>query len=262
METHVLASGSTGNAIFFDFGATKLLIDAGISARRIKNALNNIGVAIEQIDAVLITHEHSDHVSGLRTLMNKYRIPVYARPAAWVAMPKRAELPTACCCELPDSFNIGEVQIEPFSISHDASDPVGYNFYYRHCKCTVATDLGFVTDTVKQALELSDVLVLEANHDLEMLKTGTYPWYLKRRIMSNRGHLSNVDAGWALARMKRKRHMHVFLAHLSQENNRPHVAENTVGGILAEQGLKLGEDIELHLTYPDATASLIGIKEE
>ena len=262
METHVLASGSTGNAIFLDFGKTKLLIDAGISARRIKNALDSLGVAIEDLDAVLITHEHRDHVSGLRTLMHKYRLPVYARQAAWAAMPGLADLPPAYRCVMPESLYIGEVLIKPFSISHDASDPVGYTFYCRGTKCTIATDLGFVTDTVKQALALSDVLVLEANHDAEMLRTGSYPWHLKRRIMSNRGHLSNVDAAWALARMERKRRTHVFLAHLSQENNRPDIAKSTISAILTEQGLKIGEEIELHLTYPDTVASLVGLTGE
>jgi phosphoribosyl 1,2-cyclic phosphodiesterase len=256
MKLHVLASGSTGNAVFLQLGDTKLLIDAGISPRRIKNALSTVGEAIEDIDGVLITHEHHDHVKGLLNLTKKYRLPVYTRPGTWQGISCRDLIPGEYRHIADDSFDIGEVKVEPFAISHDANEPVGYNLYYRNRKCSVATDLGFVTDTVKKALALADVLVFESNHDVEMLRQGSYPWHLKRRIMSNRGHLSNVDAGWTLARLERKNHTKVFLAHLSQENNRPELAEQTVRGILEEQGLEMGKDLELYLTYPDCTTSL------
>ncbi|SMD10433.1 MBL fold metallo-hydrolase [Sporomusa malonica] len=250
MQIQVLASGSTGNAIFIEIDNTKLLVDAGISARRIKQSLDNIGTKVEDLDGVFITHEHRDHVSGLQTLLKKYRLPAYARPDTWQSMYCRTSLPDECCKTLPDSLDIGKVKVEPFSISHDAADPVGFRLQAGNTKVCVATDLGFVTPTVKDALALSDVLVLESNHDVDMLKNGSYPWHLKKRIMSNRGHLANTDAGWALARLNRKAHTHVFLAHMSQENNRPELAEETVGAILTDQGCKLGQDITLQLTYP------------
>ena len=256
MNVHVLASGSTGNAVFLRFGETRLLVDTGISLRRIKNALAGLGEAIENIDGVLITHEHQDHVKGLLNLTKKYRLPVYTRPGTWQGIACRDELPDECCRTIEASLDIGQVKVEPFSISHDANEPVGYNFFYRQRKCSVATDLGFVTEGVKKALALSDLMVLESNHDVDMLRQGSYPWYLKRRIMSNRGHLSNMDAGWTLARLERKNHTKVFLAHLSQENNRPEIAETTVRGILEDQGLCMKEDVELYLTYPDRVASL------
>ncbi|BBB90231.1 MAG TPA: MBL fold metallo-hydrolase [Methylomusa anaerophila] len=256
MQIHVLASGSTGNAIFVEMNQTKLLVDAGISARRIKNSLDSLGTRVEDIDGVLITHEHHDHVSGLTTLLKKYRLPAYANPDTWLAMSCRQALPDECCLSFKDSLDIGEMKIEPFSISHDAADPVGYSLYCGEIKCSVATDLGFVTPEVKQSLSLSDVVVLESNHDLDMLKKGSYPWPLKKRIMGNKGHLANTDAGWTLARLPRKARTDVFLAHLSQENNRPDLAANTVGGILAEQRIKLGEEITLHLTYPDRIAGI------
>lgn len=256
MKVHVLASGSAGNAIFLKNEHTSILIDAGISARRIKNSLAAIGTAIEDIDGVFITHEHSDHIKGLPTLLKKYRLPVYTRPATWEAMPFKEPLPYECYRGLPESVDIGTVKIEPFSISHDAADPVGFNFFCRGNKCSVATDLGFVTENVKKALALSDILVLESNHDTEMLEKGSYPWPLKKRIMSNRGHLSNIDAAWTIARLPRKTHTHVFLAHMSQENNRPELARETVGTILSSQGLRLGMDVSLHLTFPDQTASI------
>lgn len=256
MKVHVLASGSAGNSIFLKDEHTNILIDAGISARRIKNSLAAIGTAIEDLDGIFITHEHSDHIKGLPTLLKKYRLPVYTRPATWDAMPFKEPLPAACYRGLPESIDLGTMKIEPFSISHDAADPVGFNFFCRDNKCSVATDLGFVTDKVKKALALSDILVLESNHDTDMLEQGSYPWSLKKRIMSNRGHLSNIDAAWTIARMSRKAHTHVFLAHMSKENNRPELARETVGNILSSQGLRLGMDVSLHLTFPDQTASI------
>lgn len=255
MKVHVLASGSTGNAIFLDFKHTKILVDAGISTRRIKNSLSELGTSIEELDGVFITHEHRDHVSGLGTMTKKYNLPVYASMNTWQAMYCRDVIPAQCCKVLPESLEIGQITVEPFSISHDAADPVGFSFYSGDMKCSVVTDLGFVTETVKKAIALSDVLVLESNHDVDMLQNGAYPWHLKRRIMSNRGHLSNFDAGWALARLERKPSMQVFLAHMSQKNNDPELAMETVSTILTQQGCKLGSEIELYRTYPDRIVS-------
>lgn len=255
MQVHVLASGSTGNAIFLDFNHTKILVDAGISTRRIKNSLAELGTSIEELDGVVITHEHRDHVSGLATMTKKYNVPVYASMNTWSAMYCRDVIPDSCCKGLPSVLEIGQVRVEPFNISHDAADPVGFRFYHENHKCSVVTDLGFVTETVKKAIALSDILVLESNHDIEMLEKGAYPWHLKKRILSNRGHLSNFDAGWTLARLERKPSMQVFLAHMSQQNNDPELAMETVSSILREQGCKLGSEIELHRTYPDRIVS-------
>lgn len=255
MQVHVLASGSTGNAIFLDFKHTKILVDAGISTRRIKNSLLELGTSIEELDGVFITHEHRDHVSGLGTMTKKYNLPIYASMNTWSAMSCRDLIPDQCCKVLQSSFEIGQVKVEPFSISHDAADPVGFSFYNESIKCSVVTDLGFVTETVKKAIALSDVLVLESNHDLDMLENGPYPWHLKRRIMSNRGHLSNFDAGWTLARLEKKPSMQVFLAHMSLKNNDPELAMDTVGTILTQQGYKVGSEIELYPTYPNRIVS-------
>lgn len=256
MQVHVLASGSSGNAVLLNFDETKVLIDAGISTRRIKKAMNDVGIAIEDLDGVLVTHEHRDHISGLTTLMKKYRLPVYARSATWDAMFCREALPKECCYSLEDHLEIGRVKIEPFAISHDAAEPVGFNLFHDDLKCSVATDLGFATETVKKSLQLSDVMVLESNHDLDMLENGNYPWHLKRRILSNRGHLSNTDAGWLLARLAKKSRTQVMLAHLSQENNRPEIAEQTVSDILLGQGCQVGSEVELTMTYPDRITSI------
>ena len=258
MQVHVLASGSTGNAILIDFKHTKILVDAGISTKRIKNSLAELGTSIEELSGVFITHEHRDHVSGLATMTKKYNVPVYASMNTWSAMYCRELLPDQCCKVLPASLDIGQVKVEPFSIFHDAADPVGFRFYNEGTKCSVVTDLGFVTETVKEAIALSDVLVLESNHDIDMLEKGPYPWHLKRRIMSNRGHLSNYDAGWTLARLEKKPSMQVFLVHMSQKNNDPQLAMDTVGTILTEQGYSLDSEIQLYRTYPDRIVSSNG----
>lgn len=256
MQLSVLASGSAGNATFVQIGGTKLLVDAGISARRIKAGLGNLGVAVEELSGILITHEHRDHIGGLVTLTKKYKLPIYTRAGTFSAMYCRKMIPDECCRAIGDRFGIGRVKIETFNISHDAADPIGFSIYGQDIKCTIATDLGFVTSSVQQALDYSDVLVLEANHDVQLLKNGAYPHHLKRRILSNRGHLSNNDAAWALVRMKKQNHMKVFLAHLSEENNCPKVARDTVCTIVKGQGYAPDIDLDIRLTKQDEIVSL------
>ena len=257
MQIHVLASGSSGNSIYIAIGGARILVDAGISARRIERSLAGIGVGAGELDALLVTHEHSDHIKGLGVFSRKFKIPVYARPKAWEKIGLQDSLPSEARRELPGSLDIGAVRIEPFKISHDAADPVGFCLYYHRCKCTVVTDLGVVTRPVEEALANADVVVLEANHDIEMLNNGPYPYFLKKRISSNVGHLSNLEAAKLLERSPRKGPMHVFLAHLSQQNNHPDLAENTVAGHLSCRGCEVGREIVLQRTYRDAVSSYV-----
>lgn len=256
MRICVLASGSSGNATFIQMGETKLLVDAGISARRIQAELRSVGVAASELNGILITHEHRDHIAGLATMTKKYRIPVYARTRTLYSMGCRTQIDQEYQNEIMDCLAIGGVRVQVFNVPHDAADPVGYSFFYGGKKCTVATDIGFVTETVQKALDDSDAVVLESNHDVELLRNGSYPRPLKQRILSNRGHLSNQDAAWALVRMKKKRHVDVFLAHLSDENNRPELAYQTVATIVKGQGYDLMKDLNLYLTRPDAAVAL------
>ena len=175
MEVHVLASSSKGNAAAVKFDKVNILVDAGISARRIVDGLTGAGIAVEDLAGIFITHEHTDHVKGLPVLLKKYKLPVFANKDTLSAIRLRAELLEECCRILPDNMELGGVKVETFDISHDAAAPVGFNFFEGKFKCSVATDLGFVTPTVRQALRLSDILVFGANHDLDMLQTGKYP---------------------------------------------------------------------------------------
>ncbi len=250
MEVSVLASGSKGNAIFVELDGTRLLVDAGISASRIKKGLTEQGIDPADLDGILITHEHRDHVNGLPMLSKWYHLPIFTRRGTMEHMACRDKIPGECFRVFEEAFPLGRVKVMPFGISHDAADPVGYRLQGTET-CTIATDLGFVTGSVQSALEGADVMILEANHDPELLKRGSYPWHLKRRILSNRGHLANSDAAWALVRLKR-RPRQVFLAHLSEENNRPELARETVRSILAQQGVEVG----LTLTSQYETVSL------
>ncbi|WP_196593381.1 MBL fold metallo-hydrolase [Pectinatus sottacetonis] len=255
MQVSVLASGSKGNAIFVEMFGTRLLIDAGISARRINKALLELDEDIKNIDGVIITHEHRDHITGLPTLCKKYNLPVYSRLGTFKAMFCLDKLPEKCINPISDNFIIKDLAIEAFNISHDAADPVGYSIKSHNKKCTIATDLGFVTSNVQEAIDNSNVLVLEANHDPQMLQAGVYPLALKKRIMSNKGHLSNNDAAWALVRMK-KQHPHIFLAHMSEENNCPFIAAKTITDIIKKQGIVPGTDLSIQIARQNETVTL------
>ena len=236
MKVSVLASGSKGNSIFIEMDDTRLLVDAGVGVRRIERALAELSVPLDSLDAVFVTHEHSDHVAGLRTLLKHTDAPVYARPGTLRAIAGGGEeMPEERFFAVHDAVEIGALRVSAFDIPHDAVDPVGYQITGSR-KCTVATDLGFVTDTVRSAMEGADVLVFEANHDRKMLRQGPYPWPLKQRILGCRGHLANDESGRAIARL-RTRPKKIVLAHLSETNNRPAIAEETVSHVLAESGI-------------------------
>ena len=236
MRVSVLASGSKGNSVFIEMDDTRLLVDAGVGVRRIERELSELSVPLDSLDAVFITHEHSDHVKGLATLLRHTGAPVYARPGTLRAMAEGGEdLPEERLFAVHDAAQVGSLRVAAFDIPHDAADPVGYEITGSR-KCTVATDLGFVTDTVRSAMEGADVLIFEANHDRKMLRQGPYPWPLKQRILGCRGHLANDEAGRALASLK-ARPEKIILAHLSETNNRPAIAEETVSRAFAEIGV-------------------------
>lgn len=256
MHIHILASGSSGNAILFDSGSSRLLIDAGLSCRAIEQRLAALGLRAGDLNAILISHEHSDHIKGLEVLARRYRLPVYARPKTWAAMPNMDRIPSECCRILTANLEFPGIGVEVFRQSHDAAEPVGFCLYTSGRKTVIATDLGHVTPAVEKALAGADLMILEANHDLKMLINGPYPQHLKQRIRSAVGHLSNLQAAQALSRCALSGVTHVFLAHLSQHNNRPDLAEKTVSEYLANQGCDVGREVKLYRTYPDRSVSL------
>lgn len=259
-----LVSGSSGNSIFISCSGVKLLVDAGVSAARITAALCEIGVDIEEIDAILVTHEHVDHIAGLGVLCRKYHIPVYANEGTWdgilVKESGKRGIPEHCMRTFytGEDFYIGPINVHPFSIPHDANEPVGYAFTCGELRCAVATDLGhIVPDGWMQAVAGSQILVLESNHDVEMVERGAYPQRLKKRILGRNGHLNNEDSARALVELWKKGAKVVYLSHLSADNNLPELAYNTVCGALTEAGCAVGSDISLFVARRDRISDMV-----
>lgn len=255
-----LFSGSSGNSIYISCGGVRLLVDAGMSAARIEAQLREIGVDIRGIDAILVTHEHIDHVRGLGVLCRKYRLPVYANEGTWNGILLRESgIPPACVRTFytGEDFYIGRVNVHPFPIPHDASEPVGYSFDCRGLRCAVATDLGHICEPWMSAVAGCQALVLEANHDVDMVHRGPYPAHLKRRILSGKGHLCNADCAKALLTLVSQGTRAVFLSHLSQDNNLPELAYNTVCEALREAGYEIGEDVRVSVARRDRVSDML-----
>lgn len=251
----MLASGSKGNAALVINGQQYFLIDMGISCRELVKRLKTLQIQPEQLKAIFITHEHTDHIRGLATFTKKYNTPIYSSENTWRAILNHENnILRSSCHIIATNLLYNNIQISSFAIPHDAMDPHGYIFEDLECgeKCCYLTDTGFVTDEVRKAVDNADVLVLEANHDVEMLKNGRYPLVLKQRILSTRGHLSNDSAGWLLAGME-KLPRHVFLAHLSEENNEPQLALATVKKVLQDAAKELPKKIFVALQHEVVT---------
>ncbi len=228
-----IASGSSGNCIYVGSDATHLLIDVGISGKRIENGLNSLDLTGRDLDGILITHEHADHIAGLGVMARKYGIPIYATKGTIAAMKETAGLGNIdhdlfVEIEADRKKMIKDLAIHPMRISHDASDPVAYRIGYGNKKVAVCTDLGVYNDYTVECLKGMDALLIEANHDVNMLQVGPYPYYLKQRILGNRGHLSNENSGRLISRILHDNMMAISLGHLSKENNLPELAYEAV----------------------------------
>ena len=225
MKVCVLGSGSKGNCTLVQSGRTTLLIDVGFSGKEIERRMAEIGIHSDGIDAILVTHEHHDHISGVGVLSRRINIPVYANPATHRASSKRVgKLFSANDFTTGEKFTLGDLEIHPFRVSHDTADPVGYVISDGEVSMGYCTDTGKVTTLIEHHLKRCDLLVLESNHDPVMLREGPYPLYLQQRVRSNQGHLANEDAGKLLKKLAGGRLRHVILAHLSEVNNHPELA--------------------------------------
>ena len=228
----MLASGSKGNAIYVSDGSTSILVDAGLSGIEIQRRLETKGLCPEDLDAIIVSHEHSDHIQGVGVLSRRFNLPVYISHKTKEASQRIGSICTLRYFECGRAFNVNNLFIHPFSISHDAIDPAGFTIEKSGTKIGIATDLGISTLMVKEHLKECALIILEANHDPDMLINGPYPWPLKQRIKSRTGHLSNNDSATLLKELVHDRLYHVILAHLSETNNTPDKALSTVGNAL------------------------------
>jgi len=251
----VLGSGSTGNATIVRGNGHTIMVDAGLSMKRLEVLMQDQGIAGHEIDALFVTHEHSDHIKGLGAFARKHQLPIYANEATWHAMERHVGTiadEKKIKIETGEEICFGSMKVQSYPISHDAAEPVGYCFVQDGEKLSLATDLGYVSDRVRDQIIDSDVLVLESNHDTEMLRMGRYPWNIKRRILSDIGHLSNVAAGEALLELMTDRTKRVYLAHLSLDHNQIDLAMLTVNSILENNGIFYKKnEFPLRATYHD-----------
>ena len=226
-----LYSGSTGNSLLVKNDNICILVDAGVSGIKIVEALNSIDIDITDIAAILVTHEHSDHIKSIGTLSKKYNIPVYANKETWEAMPSEIKKVPLDCQKtflINNKFSIGSLEISAFSIPHDAANPCGFNIFGSNKKISIATDVGHITPAIFTNLQNSSFILLESNYDPEVLKCSSYPYQLKRRIAGPNGHLPNKEAGDTISKLIDSGLKSVMLGHLSKENNFPELAHQTV----------------------------------
>jgi len=246
----VLGSGSKGNATLVSTERTRLLVDAGFSRRETYARLTAVGERTDGIHAILVSHEHSDHVSGLRLLGADWRAPIYLTRPTHAALPWKPKAGVFEFFAPGERFIVGDIEITPFSIPHDAADPVAFTLESAGIRIGIITDLGYVHEVVKQRVKGCHCLIFESNHDLDMLKVGPYPWHIKQRVMSRQGHLSNVATAGFLTEDFDGAAQVLVLAHLSETNNHPEIAR-----LCAEQALEKrtgGERTALHIASQSA----------
>lgn len=254
MQFSLLGSGSSGNALLVTTPETRILIDCGLSVRQLRLRAANVGVDLDTIDAVFITHEHGDHCMGLGTLARQCGMPVYMTPATLASLPgKVGALPQVTCFEAGEAINVRDVRIGSFSVTHDAADPVGYCIEAGGAKLGLACDLGQVTSLVRLQLEGSHALILESNHCPRMLQNSTYPPAIQQRIAGRMGHLSNQNACSLLSSILHERLQLVVLVHISEQNNSPELAVS-----MATRALN-GHAAELHVAPQDRPTRLFTV---
>ncbi len=262
MRFSVLASGSSGNAIYVENDEHAFLVDVGLSGKKMEQLFAKIDRDMKKLSGILVTHEHSDHIKGLGVVARKYKVPIYANEKTWQAMDGHIG-------NVPDEqrflFNMetvqsfGSLSIESFAVSHDAADPMFYAFHENDRKLVVITDTGYVSDRMKGIIRGADSFVFESNHDIGMLQMGRYPWSIKRRILSDVGHVSNEDAAIAMSEVVFEKPTQIYLSHLSKDNNMKDLARMSVSQTLQSCGIITGEFVHLHDTDAEDPTLLVTV---
>lgn len=261
-KVSVLASGSSGNSLYVETGQKRILVDAGLSGKKITGLLEQIGRKPDDLDAILVTHEHRDHIHGVGVLARKYKLDVYANEKTWQAM---EPLIGDVSFEQKNIFNMGQVMtlgdidIESFGVSHDAADPQFYQFHKDNKSFVVLTDTGYCSDRVRGIIKNADGYLMESNHDLAMLRMGKYPWSTKQRILSDKGHLSNEDGASVAIDVIGNKTKRIYLGHLSKENNLKEIAHMTMTDTLIKNDVDTFKQVKVMDTDPEKACSLFAI---
>ncbi|MBC1402391.1 MBL fold metallo-hydrolase [Listeria booriae] len=258
----ILASGSSGNATLIETVNQTILVDCGLSGKKIENLFGEVGRSMTDVDAILVTHEHVDHIKGLGVLARRYEVPIYANAKTWAAMePSIGEINSAqkFQFDMETVKSFGSLQVESFGVSHDAAEPMFYIFHSGKKKFVMITDTGYVSDRMKGHIANADAYLFESNHDVGMLRMGRYPWNVKRRILGDEGHVSNEDAGIAMSEVIGDATKRIYLGHLSKDNNMKDLARMSVSQTLAGEGIIVGEQIELFDTDPEIPTPIFSI---
>lgn len=258
----ILASGSTGNSLFIESQNKKILVDAGLSGKKITSLLAEIDRKPDDLDAILVTHEHRDHIHGVGVLARKYKIDVFANEKTWEAMDPmigNVAVEQKHIFEMGKVLTFGDMDVESFGVSHDASAPQFYRFYKEGHSFVMLTDTGYCSDHVRGIIKDADAYLIESNHELEILRMGPYPWSLKQRILGDKGHLSNDDGALTMADVIGDKTKRIYLGHLSKENNTKEHARMAMESILTEKGLGVNFDFNIYDTDPDSAGELFAI---
>ncbi|EMR05536.1 ribonuclease Z [Bhargavaea cecembensis DSE10] len=262
MRFSVLASGSTGNSIYIENDEHAFLVDAGLSAKKLEGLLGGIGRSMKQVDGIFVTHEHSDHIRGLGVAARKYGMPIYANEKTWKAMDGLVgDIPVGqrFTFDMETVKSFGSLDIQSFAVSHDAADPMFYVFHDSGRKLALITDTGYVSDRMKGWISGADAFVFESNHDVGMLQMGRYPWNVKRRILSDVGHVSNEDAAVAMSEVVEQKETRIYLSHLSKDNNMKDLARLSVSQTLETCGVRPGEFVHLYDTDAAEPTELVTV---
>lgn len=262
LRISMLASGSTGNATYVETHRARLLIDAGLSGKKIEGLMAQINRQVQDLDAILVTHEHRDHIHGVGVLSRKYDLPVYANRQTWQAMDKvvgKIAPHNRRYFEHEELLSFADIDVLSYHVSHDAVEPQFYALQKGGKQFVMLTDTGYVSQRLQSMLANADAYLIESNHEIDMLRYGNYPWSLKQRILSDKGHLSNEDGALAITRLMGPSTKDVFLGHLSQDNNTKHLALSSMETILRQHDVDVYQEIQLHMTDPDQATDLFDL---
>lgn len=257
-EISILASGSTGNSLYLETAEKKILVDAGLSGKKIESLMQQVGKKTADLDAIFVTHEHSDHIQGVGVLARRYDLEVYANELTWKAMDKHlGKIPVEKkkIFEMGKKITFGDMDIESFGVSHDAAAPQFYRFYKDNKSFVMLTDTGYCSDYIRGVIKGADAYLIESNHDLEMLRMGGYPWALKQRILGDKGHLSNEDGALVMTDVLTDKTKRVYLGHLSRENNLVELAHMTMEDTLKRYDFGVGVTLDIYDTSPDTACT-------